>query len=100
MCGPSEHPDFFAAVAEVWAQFPEESQEYAVAGLCLHKKILEIDFAKQVGVTSVENGRLVTRFVGRSDVKPPDSEDEPQCCKWAPVGVGQLSHHCLEICEV
>ena len=96
MCGPTEHPEFFQAIAEVFARYPQESEHYSIACLCLHKDYLDIDLKQQVGRTKVKEGRLVTEFVDRSSLT--DDSTHIPCCQWVPEP--GISYTCITYCDI
>ncbi|MFF9864136.1 hypothetical protein ACF1G0_01710 [Streptomyces sp. NPDC013953] len=80
-CGPERDPEFFEEVGRLFAKYPEAAGRYAVKCRRLELEILRIDFQKKIGVTSVEDGRIVTEFVDRDTVDDP-SELTRMCCEW------------------
>ncbi|MFI8823771.1 hypothetical protein [Streptomyces sp. NPDC053431] len=92
-CGPERDPDFFDEVDKLFARYPEAAGRYAVACRRLELDILKIDFDKQVGVTRIEDGRIVTEFVDRDTVEGTRSAHHA-CCEWPPNHDG----HCNRIC--
>ncbi|MFE7113152.1 hypothetical protein ACFU98_43205 [Streptomyces sp. NPDC057575] len=92
-CGPERDPEFFAALDEVFAKYPEAASRYAMSCLKLERDVLKIDFERQVGVARVEDGRIITEFHDRdSDLV---RSHHSMCCEW--VGEGP-NRKCVWIC--
>ncbi|GGU16958.1 hypothetical protein [Streptomyces lateritius] len=85
-CGPQSDPEFFDALDKLFAQYPRAADKYAIKCMTLERDVLKIDFSKQIGVSHIEDGRLITEYVDR------DPTREHGCCVW---GRGE----CLEKCE-
>ncbi|MFF4948673.1 hypothetical protein [Streptomyces chattanoogensis] len=66
-CGPERDPEFFREIDKVFAQYPEAADRYAVTCLRTELELLKIDFSKQVGVSRIEDGRIITEFYDRDD---------------------------------
>ncbi|SOD86231.1 hypothetical protein SAMN06272765_3679 [Streptomyces sp. Ag109_G2-15] len=92
-CGPERDPEFFAAIDEVFGKYPDAARRYAVSCMRLEHDIMQIDFEKQVGVSRVEDGQIITEFRNRDDESV--RSHHSACCKW----VGEAPHKvCVEIC--
>ncbi|MEV7121625.1 hypothetical protein [Kitasatospora griseola] len=95
-CGPERDPEFFKDVAAVFAKYPESSKRYSVRCLAAETELLGVDFTKQVAVSRIEGGRMVTEFVSRDDFGN-ESEDGPFCCELA----GEAPHmFCVRYCKL
>ncbi|MFJ1791685.1 hypothetical protein [Kitasatospora griseola] len=93
-CGPERDPEFFKDVAAVFAKHPESSKRYSVRCLAVETDTLGVDFTKQVGVSRIEGGRMVTEFLSRNDFGN-DFGDESPCCEFA----GEAPHmFCIRRC--
>lgn len=89
-CGPERDPEFFNEISQVFSKYPEASRKYAVSCLRDELEVLKIDFSKQMGVSRVQDGQIVTEFHDRGDftasahhmclVRDPGG----RCIKWAP----------------
>ncbi|QGV81841.1 hypothetical protein [Streptomyces ficellus] len=88
-CGPERDPEFFRELDRVFAEFPDAADRYAVTCLAVELDVLKIDFTRQVGVSRVEDGRVVTEFVDRDEPTP----RRRACCAWKP------SAGCIRQCE-
>ncbi|MFE3198031.1 hypothetical protein [Embleya sp. NPDC059237] len=66
-CGPQRDPEFFEEIDKLFAKYPEAAGRYAVSCLRLETVVLKIDFERQVGVSRVEDGRIITEFHDRED---------------------------------
>ncbi|MFC8349999.1 hypothetical protein [Streptomyces sp. NPDC057280] len=66
-CGPQRDPEFFEEIDKLFAKYPEAASRYAVSCLRLETVVLKIDFERQVGVSRVEDGRIITEFHDRDD---------------------------------
>lgn len=75
-CGPQSDPEFFDALNKLFAQYPEAADKYAVKCMTMELDVLKVDFRKQVGVSRIEDGRIVTEYVDRSVTRGGD------CCGW------------------
>lgn len=89
-CGPERDPEFFAEIDKVFAQYPEAARRYAVRCMRRELEILNIDFTKQVGLSRVEDGRIITEFHDRDDDVVRSSHHA--CCEWH-------QGHCYEQCQ-
>ncbi|MFE7511357.1 hypothetical protein [Streptomyces sp. NPDC057540] len=78
-CGPQSDPEFFAALDDLFARYPEAADKYAVTCMTMQLDVLKIDFRRQVGVSRVEEGRLVTEYVDRDAATRTRSGT---CCGW------------------
>ncbi|WP_143200136.1 hypothetical protein [Kitasatospora sp. CB01950] len=95
-CGPEGDPEFFKDLDAVFAKHPDAARRYSVRCLALETDLLKVDFAKQVGVSRIEAGRIVTEFRNRDEFGN-DGEDEPLCCEFA----GEAPHEfCVRYCEL
>ncbi|MEU0947524.1 hypothetical protein ABZ379_33220 [Streptomyces canus] len=85
-CGPQADPEFFGALDKLFEQYPEAADRYMVKSMSLELDVLKIDFRRQVGVSRVEDGRIITEFVDR------DPTRHRQCCGY---------HHgeCILVCD-
>ncbi|OEJ21147.1 hypothetical protein AR457_41300 [Streptomyces agglomeratus] len=92
-CGPERDPDFFEEVDKLFAKHPEAADRYAVKCRRLELEILKIDFKKQVGVTRIEDGRIVTEFLDRDKVER-DAGLARMCCEWPKSDDGSCSFIC------
>ncbi|MDX3133913.1 hypothetical protein PV367_29955 [Streptomyces europaeiscabiei] len=61
-----EDAAFFDEVKAVSERYPEAKLRYAIANLALENE-MGIDYDRQVGVSRIEDGRIVRRFVDRDD---------------------------------
>ncbi|MFF8377965.1 hypothetical protein ACF07V_17775 [Streptomyces sp. NPDC015661] len=52
---------FFADIAEVFRNHPEAAERYALASLALQRE-LGVDFARQHGLSRIEDERIITEF--------------------------------------
>ncbi|MFF2791149.1 hypothetical protein ACFVT6_31080 [Streptomyces sp. NPDC058049] len=107
-CGPERDPEFFGELDKLFAQYPEAAHRYAVTCLRVELEVLKIDFSKQVGVSRIDDGRIITEFYDRDDPTPRRG-DQPgaaaqagrggrtaparMCCGWIP------SKGCTRQCE-
>lgn len=92
-CGPERDPDFFAEVDKLFAKYPEASARYAVACRRLELEVLKIDFSRQVGVTRVEDRRIITEFVDRDTLV---RSAHHACCEWPRNDDGKCNRICPE----
>ncbi|MFF4948672.1 hypothetical protein [Streptomyces chattanoogensis] len=91
-CGPERDPEFFEDVDKLFAKYPEAAGRYAVTCRRLELEILKIDFSKQVGVTRIDDGRIITEFYDRDDDIVRSAHHA--CCEWPQDDDG----HCHKIC--
>ncbi|MFC9685190.1 hypothetical protein [Streptomyces sp. NPDC056948] len=85
-CGPQSDPEFFDALNKLFDQYPEAADRYAVKSMTMELDILKIDFRTQVGVSRVEDGRIITEFVDRDPTRDRD------CC-------GYWHGECVLLCD-
>ncbi|WP_189929442.1 hypothetical protein [Streptomyces sulfonofaciens] len=78
-CGPERDPEFFAAINEVFAEYPEAADRYSVRCVRRERDVLKIDFTEQVGVSRIEDGRIITEFHDRND---DTAGSFRHCCEW------------------
>lgn len=64
---PDEDVDFHNAIKDVFLKYPAAQRKYALSSLALEDE-LGIDFDKKVGVSRVEDGKIITEFVDRESV--------------------------------
>ncbi|MFE1771484.1 hypothetical protein [Streptomyces sp. NPDC059008] len=88
-CGPERDPEFFEELDKLLARHPEAARRYGVSCMRAELDILKIDFDKQVGVSRIEDGRIVTEFYDRDDDIVRSAHHA--CCKW-------VDHKCVWIC--
>ncbi|WP_051948470.1 hypothetical protein [Streptomyces scabiei] len=89
-CGPERDPEFFAEIDKVFTQYPEAARRYALRCMRRELEILNIDFTKQVGLSRIEDGRIITEFRDRDDDVVRSSHHA--CCEWH-------QGHCYEQCQ-
>ncbi|MFD0269891.1 hypothetical protein ACFVGY_25515 [Streptomyces sp. NPDC127106] len=59
---------FFEAVADLFRKYPDAQGRYALASL--EQEIeLGVDFSRQVGISRVEDRRIITEFVDREEAE-------------------------------
>ncbi|MFF4421593.1 hypothetical protein ACFY04_12530 [Streptomyces sp. NPDC001549] len=75
-CGPQSDPEFFDALNKLFDQYPEAADKYAIKCMRMELDGLKIDFGKQVGVSRIEDGRVITEYVDRDPTRGHD------CCGW------------------
>ncbi|MDH6604477.1 hypothetical protein M2164_000112 [Streptomyces sp. SAI-208] len=85
-CGPQADPEFFKALNKLFEQYPQAADRYMVKSMSLELDVLKIDFRTQVGVSRVEDGRIITEFVDRDPTRDRD------CC-------GYWHSECVLICD-
>ncbi|MFJ6104931.1 hypothetical protein ACIQHY_28500 [Streptomyces sp. NPDC092359] len=85
-CGPQSDPEFFDALNELFAQYPEAAAKYAIKCMSMELDGLKIDFGRQVGVSRIEDGRIITEFVDRGTTRGGN------CCAWK-------HDECIQECE-
>ncbi|MEU8455885.1 hypothetical protein [Streptomyces griseoaurantiacus] len=61
-----EDAAFFDEVRAVSERYPEAKHRYVIADLTLENE-MGIDYDRQVGVSRIEDGRIIKRFVDRND---------------------------------
>jgi hypothetical protein len=89
-CGPERDPEFFEEISRVFSKYPEAARRYAVSCQRLEQELLKIDFAKQVGVSRLEDGQIITEFRDRdAGVESAHhlclvEASDGSCIKWAP----------------
>jgi hypothetical protein len=64
---PNEETEFHDAIKEVFLKYPEAQRRYALSSLDLENE-MKIDFDRQVGVSRIEDGKVITEFVDREAV--------------------------------
>jgi hypothetical protein len=96
-CGPQRDPDFFKEIYQLFAKYPEAASRYAVKCRRLELDILKVDFSRQVGVTRVEDGRIVTEFLDRDQFERSGDHQLWACCEWDPE---DSNSGCSFICPV
>jgi hypothetical protein len=64
---PNEETEFHDAIKEVFLKYPEAQRRYALSSLDLENE-MKIDFDRQVGVSRIEDGKIITEFVDREAV--------------------------------
>ncbi|MET7622652.1 hypothetical protein [Streptomyces sp. NPDC005408] len=92
-CGPEADTEFFREIDAVLARYPAEAQKYAVRCLRLQSEVLHVDLGRQVAVSRVEDGRIITEFVDRD--APQVEAHHSACCAWTGVAPHK---RCVEIC--
>ncbi|WP_327732684.1 hypothetical protein OG749_01310 [Streptomyces nojiriensis] len=90
-CGPERDPEFFEEIDKLFARYPEAAERYAVSCLRLETVVLKVDFEKQVGVTRVEDGRIITEFYDREDEENVPKDLFTHCCRYTHKG-------CVHLC--
>jgi hypothetical protein len=61
-----EDTEFLDEVKAISQRYPEAMGRYALANLAVERD-MGIDRDRRVGITRVENGQVITRFVDRDD---------------------------------
>ncbi|MCH0541393.1 hypothetical protein I3F58_17865 [Streptomyces sp. MUM 203J] len=92
-CGPDRDPEFFGELDELFARYPEAADRYVVVCLRLETEVLKIDFSRQVGVSRVDGGRIVTEFHDRDERDSLPADRRRPCCAWKP------SAGCITECD-
>jgi hypothetical protein len=64
--GAKEDAEFFDEVRAISERYPEAVRRYAFANLALEKR-MGIDRDRLVGISRVEDGQVITRFVDRDE---------------------------------
>jgi hypothetical protein len=90
-CGPQRDPEFFAEIDKVFAEHPEAAKRYAVSCTRLETVVLKIDFETQIGVSRVEDGRIITEFHDRKD---DIVRGHAHCCQYI------HGYECVRLCPV
>ncbi|MFF5788897.1 hypothetical protein ACFY8P_28500 [Streptomyces sp. NPDC012693] len=88
-CGPQRDPEFFDEIDRVFTKYPEAAERYAVTCTRAEHEVLKIDYSKQVGVSRIEDGRIITEFQDREIERASHS----YCCQWK-------NGECQRICIV
>ncbi|WP_328329296.1 MULTISPECIES: hypothetical protein [unclassified Streptomyces] len=91
-CGPERDPEFFEELEAVFARHPEAAGRYSVQCTRQTSHVLKVDFAKQVGVSRIDGGRIVTEFRDRDYSA---GSIEWWCCEWVRTDGGFL---CVRFC--
>ncbi|MFF8729748.1 hypothetical protein ACF073_25130 [Streptomyces sp. NPDC015171] len=60
---------FFAEITDVFRKHPEAAGKYALASLAVERE-LDVDYARQYGVSRIEGGRVITEFHDRDSDRP------------------------------
>lgn len=76
-CGPQSDPEFFDALNKLFAQYPEAADKYAIKCMTVELDVLKIDFRKQLGVSRIDDGRVITEYVDRDP-----GRSGGDCCAW------------------
>lgn len=92
-CGPDRDPEFFGELDKLFARYPEAASRYAVTCLRMETEILKIDFSKQVGVSRIDDGRIITEFHDRDKREDSPTGRGRPCCAWKP------SAGCITECD-
>ncbi|MET9868497.1 hypothetical protein ABZ322_36885 [Streptomyces sp. NPDC006129] len=66
-CMPNEDAEFHNAIKEVFLKYPEAQGKYALSSLQLENE-MEIDWENEVGVSRIEDRKIITEFVDRKSV--------------------------------
>lgn len=66
-CMPTEDAEFHDAIKEVFRRYPEAQGKYALSSLDLENE-MKIDFGEKVGVSRIEDGKIITEFKDRKSV--------------------------------
>ncbi|MFF7484826.1 hypothetical protein ACFZBC_04905 [Streptomyces luteogriseus] len=66
-CKPTEDAEFHDAIKEVFRRYPQAQGKYALSSLDLENE-MKIDFDEKVGVSRIEDGKIITEFKDRESV--------------------------------
>ncbi|GGX06784.1 hypothetical protein GCM10010383_41020 [Streptomyces lomondensis] len=66
-CMPNEDAEFHNAIKEVFLKYPEAQGKYALSSLQLENE-MAIDWENEVGVSRIEDRKIITEFVDRKSV--------------------------------
>jgi hypothetical protein len=91
-CGPERDPEFFEEINKVLTRYPEAAQRYSVSCLRLETVVLKIDLEKQIGISRVEDGRIITEFYDRDDEENVPKDLLTHCCTYNHSG-------CVHLCD-
>ncbi|MCF0077093.1 hypothetical protein [Streptomyces lomondensis] len=64
---PNEDAEFHNAIKEVFLKYPEAQGKYALSSLQLENE-MAIDWENEVGVSRIEDRKIITEFVDRKSV--------------------------------
>ncbi|MFB6440554.1 hypothetical protein ACFCVY_27895 [Streptomyces sp. NPDC056411] len=98
--GPTHDTAFFDAIQAAFDKYPDIAKDYSIRHIGGVVDAMRVDLDRQVAVSNVQDGEIVTKFVDRSPDPvdpPPDPTTDPGCCEW------RLRHHewvCVEVCMV
>ncbi|MDQ0962076.1 hypothetical protein QFZ66_005954 [Streptomyces sp. B4I13] len=76
--GPTHDTAFFDDIQAVFEQHPNVAKNYAIGHIGEVVDVMGIDLDRQVGMSTVRDGELVTKYVDRR----PEVPEDPGCIRW------------------
>ncbi|MDH6624700.1 hypothetical protein M2271_002504 [Streptomyces sp. LBL] len=93
--GPTHDTAFFDDLQAVFDRHPDVAKNYSVRHIGRVVDFMKVDFGRQVAMSNVQDGEIVTKFVDRIPDPIPDMPTDLGCCAW------KLTAHewrCVEYC--
>ncbi|MFE3761903.1 hypothetical protein ACFXPI_09075 [Streptomyces sp. NPDC059104] len=83
--GPTHDTAFFKDIQEVFERYPDVAKDYSIGHIGGVVDVMGVDLDRQVEVSTVRDGEIVTKRVDRSLDRGPGGppEKEEGCFRWA-----------------
>ncbi|MDX3118574.1 hypothetical protein [Streptomyces scabiei] len=80
--GPTHDTDFFAGIQSVFDRYPDVAKNYSIRYIGGVIDVMKVDLERQVGLSNVQDGEIVTKFIDRSPDPDPGPPTDPGCYEW------------------
>jgi hypothetical protein len=81
--GPTYDTSFFDDIQAVFDRYPDAAKKYSIRYIGGVADVMNIDLDRQVAVSSVQDRRIVTEFVDRSQDPDDGGGFTEWCCEWS-----------------
>lgn len=80
--GPTHDTAFFNDIQAVFEKYPDVAKGYSIGYIGGVVDGMGVDLDRQVGVSTVRGGEIVTKYVARSSRHDDGPPDELGCFRW------------------
>ncbi|WP_406368264.1 hypothetical protein [Streptomyces sp. NBC_01546] len=82
--GPTHDTAFFNDIQAVFEKYPDVAKNYSIDYIGGVVDVMGVDLDRQVGMSTVRDGEIVTKYADRSSGRNPGPPPEEEgCFRWA-----------------